>query len=118
MLSVCGHVSRSQFGVNRETGEVTNYFEFNIEGMPLMLGDSLTPEMMPRAGESVVAVVNRVWSNKKSKEFYIILGFSDSRLIEGSELNQLRQMAYSAPVASTIPAAQAIPAVANGVPHS
>ena len=80
MLILEGYVSKS--GVekweNPETKKSGESFKFAIEGMSLILDNSIDPADVPAVGSKVRAMVNRVFSPAKKKEYFFVLGFQNA----------------------------------------
>jgi hypothetical protein len=79
MLIVEGYVTKSglETWTNEETGETGETFRFSVEGLGMIPDDSIDKASLPAVGQRVRAMVNRVWSSKKKREFFFVLGFEN-----------------------------------------
>ena len=79
MLLIEGYVTKCGLEpwTNKETGETGESFRFSVKGLGMIPDDSMNREELPGVGTRVRAMVHRVWSSKKNREYFFVLGFEN-----------------------------------------
>lgn len=72
MVTVEGIVSSCGM---RKGSDGKQYMNFAVEGWNLILDGQVDPTTLPDVGTKVRAIVNRVWSSEKKREYFFVLGF-------------------------------------------
>ena len=78
MLIAEGIVTKS--GLEKYTGKdgkPAESYRFSIENIDFLLDDNVDHATVPPVGKPVRAMLTRVWSAKKERHYWFVLGFQD-----------------------------------------
>lgn len=86
MLEITGVVTKNgmEKWTNEETGETGESFRFAIEGLGMIPDDAVNRAELPPVGQKTTVMVNRLWSSRKKREFFFVLGVVPNAVAAGT----------------------------------